>query len=184
MKKELWEQEKYFLYLFSNEDINYIIKTIKSLENSGVLTVGITKTVKHEKQAGGFLGALSVLLAASIVQPVISLVLLHPLSNIDITNYFNYKPRFHGVFSRNNLHRIKDGAYVMNLDDKKRKGTHQVSLFNVRNTAVYFDSFGIEDIPSEALKKIKDKSITCNAFRMQDNESILCGFYCIAFICL
>ena len=38
------------------------------------------------------------------------LVRLHPLSNIDITKYFNYKPRFHGAFSRDNLPRIKDGA--------------------------------------------------------------------------
>ena len=32
------------------------------------------------------------------------------------------------------------------------------------------------------LNKIKDKSITHNIFRIQDNESIMCGFYCIAFI--
>ena len=30
--------------------------------------------------------------------------------------------------------------------------------------------------------KIKDKSITHNIFRTKDNESIMCGFYCIAFI--
>ena len=32
------------------------------------------------------------------------------------------------------------------------------------------------------LNKIKDKSITHNIFRIQNNESIACGFYCIAFI--
>ena len=46
----------------------------------------------------------------------------HPINNIEITNYFNYEPRFNGEFSRNNLHRIKDGAYVVNLDDKNSKG--------------------------------------------------------------
>ena len=55
--------------------------------------------------------------------------LLHPLNNIEITNYFNDEPRFNGVFSRNNLARIKDGAYVINLDDKNSKGTHWFSLF-------------------------------------------------------
>ena len=50
------------------------------------------------------------------------------------------------------------------------------------NLAVYFDSFGIEYIPQEVLNKIKDKSITHNIFRIQDNESIMCGFYCITFI--
>ena len=110
------------------------------------------------------------------------MVLLHPLSNIEITNYFNYEPRFNGVFSRNNLPRIKDGAYVINLDDKNSKGTHWVSLFINKNTAVYFDSFEIEYIPQEVLIKVNDKSITHNIFRIQDNESFMCGFYCVAFI--
>ena len=90
--------------------------------------------------------------------------------------------RFNSFFSRNNLPRIKDGAYVINLDDKNIKVTHWVSLFIDRNIAVYLDSFGIEYIPLEVLNKIRDKSITRNIFRIQDNESILCGFYCITFI--
>ena len=57
-----------------------------------------------------------------------------------------------------------------------------VSLFIDRNTAVYFDSCRIEYIPQEILNKIKDKSITHNIFRMQNNAFIMCGFYCIAFI--
>ena len=65
---------------------------------------------------------------------------------------------------------------------KKSKGTHSVSLFIDRNTSVYFDSFGIEYISQEVLNKIKDKSITHNIFRIQGNESIMCGFYCIVFI--
>ena len=51
-----------------------------------------------------------------------------------------------------------------------------------RNTAVYFDSFGIEYIPQEVLNKIRCISITHYIFRMQDNEFIICAFYCIAFI--
>ena len=46
-------------------------------------------------------------------------------------------------FSRNNLSRIKDGVYFINLDDKKSKRTHWVSLFIDRNTAVHFDYFVI-----------------------------------------
>ena len=45
-----------------------------------------------------------------------------------------------------------------------------------------FDSFGIEYIPLEVLNKIEDKSITHNIFRIQDDDSVMCGFYCIAFI--
>ena len=65
--------------------------------------------------------------------------------------YFNYKPRFNGVFSRDNLSRIKDEGYVINLDDKESKGTHRVSLFIGRNNAVYEDSAGIEYIQQEVL---------------------------------
>ena len=50
-------------------------------------------------------------------------------------------------FSRDNLTRIKDGAYIINLDDKQSKGTHWASLFIDRNIVVCFDSFGIEHIP-------------------------------------
>ena len=77
--------------------------------------------------------------------------------------------RFNSVFSRKNLPKIKDGVYVINLDDKNSNGTYWVSLFVDNNLAVYFDSFGIEYIPQEVLNKIKDKSIAHNIFRIQDN---------------
>ena len=37
-------------------------------------------------------------------------------------------------------------------------------------------------MPQGVLNKIKDKSITHNIFRIQDNDYIMCEFYCIAFI--
>ena len=106
----------------------------------------------------------------------------HPLSNIEIPKYLHYEPRFNSAFSRNNLPRIKDGTYVINVDNKKSDGTHWVSLFIVTNPTLFFDSFEIKYIPQEVLNKIKDKSITHDIFRIQDNESIMCGVSCIAFI--
>ena len=47
---------------------------------------------------------------------------------------------------------------------------------------MYFDPFDIEYIPQEVLSKIKDKSITHNIFRIQDDDSIMCRFYLITFI--
>ena len=84
--------------------------------------------------------------------------------------YFNYKARFKVAFSRDNLPRIKDGAYVINFDDKQSKGTHWVSLFINKNTAVYFDSIGIEYIPQEVSSKIKDKSLARNILRIQSDN--------------
>ena len=39
---------KGFTLFITNEDMNDIIKVIKSLEDSGVLTDGVTETVEHE----------------------------------------------------------------------------------------------------------------------------------------
>ena len=55
-------------------------------------------------------------------------------------------------------------------------------LRETQHTAVYFDSFVIEYIPQEVLSKIKGKSITHNICRMQSYDSLMCGFYCFAFI--
>ena len=52
-------------------------------------------------------------------------MLPHPLSNFEIPTYCQNEPRFNGVFSRNNLpKKIKDGAYVINLDEYADVGTH------------------------------------------------------------
>ena len=67
-----------FILSILNEDMNDIFQVINSLEDSGVLIDGVTETVKHEiiKQEGGFLTALSPPSAASLVQPVISSVVI------------------------------------------------------------------------------------------------------------
>ena len=48
--------------------------------------------------------------------------------------------------------------------------------FDYLLTEIQMYTFEIEYIPREVLNKIKDKSITHNIFRIQDNESIMCGF--------
>ena len=68
------------------------------------------------------------------------------------------------LFLRDSLPRIKDEAYVINLDDKQIKGKHWISLFTDRNAAVCFDSFRFEYILEYVLRKITDKSITHNIF--------------------
>ena len=48
----------------------------------------------------------------------------HPLTNFEIQKYYENESRFNGVYSRNNLpKKIKDGAYVINLDEHKDTGT-------------------------------------------------------------
>ena len=63
---------------------------------------------------------------------------------------------------------------------KEHTGFHY-SLSKIR-LAVYFDSFRTEYILQDVLNKIKDKSTSHKKFRMQSDDSIKCGFYCIIFI--
>ena len=51
-------------------------------------------------------------------------MLSHPLTNFEIQKYYQNKPKFNGVYSRNNLPKIKDGVYVINLDEYESIGSH------------------------------------------------------------
>ena len=48
----------------------------------------------------------------------------HTLTNFEIRRYYENGPKFNGVYSRNNLPKIKDGAYVINLDEFRSIGNH------------------------------------------------------------
>ena len=110
-------------------------------------------------------------------------MLPHPLTNFEILKYYENESRFNGVYSRDNLpNKIKDGAYVINLDEYSDIGTHWVALWVNNNNVTYFDSFGVEHIPKEIIKFIENKNIKTNIFRIQAYDSIMCGYFCIGFI--
>ena len=194
-----------------------IMKIIEALENSGILLKGVSKTIENEtkEQRGGFLSMLLGTLGASLFGNLLTgkgimragdgivragsgskkklnlLLPFHPLTNIEINEYYKNKPRFNGVYSRDNLpNKIKKGAYVINLHEYENTGTHWVSLFVKTNEAIYFDSFGIEHIPKEINKFIRSKElghvvrndIKSNIFRTKAYNSIMCGYFCIEFI--
>ena len=52
----------------------------------------------------------------------------------------------------------------------------------VPNNCIYFDSFGVEYIPNEIKTFIGNKDIISNIFRLQAYDSIMCGYFCLAFI--
>ena len=107
----------------------------------------------------------------------------HPLTNFEIQKYYQNEPRFNGVFSRDNLpKKIKDGAYVINLDEYADVGTHWIASFCNRNEIVYFDSFVVEHVPEEIKEFIENKNIKANTFRVEANNSIMCGYVCIGFV--
>ena len=107
----------------------------------------------------------------------------HPLTNFEIQEYYKNEPRFNGVYSRYHLPKtIKNGAYVINLDEYEEIDTHWIALY-VKNTEItYFDSFGVEHVPKEIKRFIEHKIIKTNIFRIQADNSITCGYFCIGFI--
>ena len=107
----------------------------------------------------------------------------HPLTNFEIQKYYKNEPRFNGFFSRNNLPKnIKDGVYIINLDKYTDVGTYWIALLCKKNEIVYFNSFGIEYIPEIVKEFTGNKNIKANIFRVQENNSIMCGYFCIGFI--
>ena len=106
----------------------------------------------------------------------------HPLTNFEIQKYYQNELRFNGVYSRDNLSKtIKNGAYVINLDEYPDVGTHWIALYCKNIEITYFDSFGVEHVPKEIEKFISRKNIKTNIFRIQSNNSIMCGYFCIGF---
>ena len=116
----------------------------------------------------------------------------HPLTNIEINEYYKNEPTFNGVYSRNNLpNKIKKGPYVINLDEYGNTGTHWVSFFvkpkyttgsSSSERTVYFDSYGVEHIPKEINKFNGNSDVKSNIFRIQAYDSIMCGYFFIKLI--
>ena len=107
----------------------------------------------------------------------------HPVTNLEIRRYYRNEPRFNGVYSGDNLpKKIQNGAYVINLDKYADVGTHWISLYYKQCDIIYFDSFGVEHVSKEIEKFIGHKNIKASIFRIQSNNSIICGYFCIRFI--
>ena len=107
----------------------------------------------------------------------------HLLTNFEIQQYCQNELRFNGVYSRYNLpNEIKDGAYIINLDEYSDIVTHWVSLYMNNNGVTYNDSFVVEYIPKEIEKFIGSQNVIVNIFRIQPYDSIMCGNFCIGFI--
>ena len=77
--------------------------------------------------------------------------------------------------------KIKGGTYLINLDEYKSIGTNWMTLYLNDNDVIYFDSFGVENIPTEIKKFVGSKNILTNIYRIQAYD-LTCGYFCIGFI--
>ena len=80
------------------------------------------------------------------------------LTSFEIQRYCHNEVRFNGVYYRDNLlDKIKDGAFITNLDEYSDIGTDWIALYKLNNGITYFDSFAIEHIPKQIKRFIGNK---------------------------
>ena len=108
-------------------------------------------------------------------------MLPHHLTNFEIQKNYQNELKFNGAYSRNNLSKIKYGAFIINLDEYELIGTLSTTLYVNDNNVTYFDSFGVEHIPKEIKKFIGNKNIIMTIYRMPAYNSIMSEYFWIGF---
>ena len=83
------------------------------------------------------------------------------LTNFETQKYYQNEPKFNGVYSRNNLPKIKYGTYVINLDEFKLIGTHWIHINHLIGDRL---KNGIEQLKGKILE-----SITSEEFHLVEN---------------
>ena len=81
----------------------------------------------------------------------------HPLTNFEIQKYHQNVTKFNSVYSRNDLPKINDGAYIINLDEYESIWTDWVALYVNAENVTYFGRFGVEHNPKEISKFFRNK---------------------------
>ena len=102
-------------------------------------------------------------------------------TKFEVQKYYQNEPKFNGVYSRNNLSKLRNGSYVINLDKFKPVVTQWIALYVNGINIIYFDSFGVENVLKEIKKIIRRKNIT-NIYGIPVYDSIICGYFCTGFI--
>ena len=95
------------------------------------------------------------------------------LTNFEIQKSYQNQLKFNGVYSRNNLPKIKDGTYVINLLEFKLVGTHCIAVYMNGDNIIYFDCFVVEHIPKKIEKFLRNKNIITNIYRIQVYDSTI-----------
>ena len=96
-------------------------------------------------------------------------------SSFNKQKYYQNKRRFNGVCSRYNLSKkVKDEAYVINLDEYADVSTYWIAYFELKLKLFILTVLELNMF----LKKLKIHWL----FRIHSNNLIMCGYFCIGFI--
>ena len=100
------------------------IEMIKCIEESVLLNEAVSTTIENEanKQKVEFIGMFVGILASVLLGNMRAGKRV--LNNFEIQKYYQDEPKLNGVYPRNNLPKIKDGAYALTLNEYNSIGTH------------------------------------------------------------
>ena len=106
----------------------------------------------------------------------------HPLTNFQVQKCYQNKAKFNDVYWRNNLFKIKDGAYIMMsiyLDEYESIRTYWIASYVNAENVTYFDSFRVAHISKEIRNIIGNKNITTKNTHTLLNHIIYINIYSI-----
>ena len=117
------------------------------------------------------------------------LMLPHPVTKFEMQKYYQNKPKFNSVCSRNNLPKINDGAYVIHLDECKSIGTHWILSISMVIMAAHLTMqptlIALQLNTFQNFKKfIGNKNIVTSIYRRQAYNSIMCGYFLLDLLIL
>ena len=98
------------------------------------------------------------------------------MTNFEIQKYYQNEPRFNGVYSRDNLtDKIKNGTYVINLDEYSDIGTHWIAFYAL-SLELNMSQNKFETLL--VIKILRDLRSQKNIFRIQTYDSVMSiGFF-------
>ena len=108
-------------------------------------------------------------------------VLIPPrlLTNFEIQKYYQNEPRFNGVYSRDNLtDKIKNGTYVINLDEYSDIGTHWIAFYEMN---LELDMSQNKFKTLLVIKILRDLRSQKNIFGIKTYDSVMSGYFCVGF---
>ena len=179
--------------------MNHIMKIVRSLEEPGLLIKGVSDTIKNEAknkkvhflvwyQVHEVLVYQELCLQVKAQLQLVKAQLKQVKAQSEqarILNAASFFNKFNGVYSTNDLPKTKGEA---NLDKFRSIETYCIAFYVNGNNrrasqdAIYFDSFGVEYTPKEIKRFIANQNIIPNIYRIQAHDSIMCRYFCIAFI--
>ena len=97
--------------------------------------------------------------------------------------YYQNESQFNDIYSKINLTKIvKDGVYVINLDENDSIGTYWFAMYIKNDKVTCFDGLDDEHIPKEIKMFIVTQNIIAYIFRLPTFDSVMSRCFCIEFI--